>query len=39
MIIATSEVFGWVLTVGQIPQAVAQWIAGFHLSTLGSCSS
>ena len=35
MIIATSEVFGWVLTVGQIPQAVAQWIAGFHLSTLG----
>ena len=35
MIIATSEVFGWVLTVGQIPQTVAQWIAGLHLSTLG----
>jgi tripartite ATP-independent transporter DctM subunit len=35
MIIATSEVFGWVLTVGQIPQAAAQWMAGFNLSTLG----
>lgn len=34
MIIAASEVFGWVLTVGQIPQTVAQWIAGFHLSSL-----
>jgi tripartite ATP-independent transporter DctM subunit len=35
MIVAASEVFGWILTVGQIPQAVAQWIAGFHLSPLG----
>ena len=34
MIIATSEVFGWVLTVGQIPQAAADWIAGFHLNRL-----
>jgi tripartite ATP-independent transporter DctM subunit len=32
MIIATSEVFGWIVTIGQIPQAVAQWIAGFQLS-------
>lgn len=31
-IIATSAVFAWVLTVGQIPQAVAGWIAGMHLS-------
>jgi tripartite ATP-independent transporter DctM subunit len=35
MIVAASEVFGWILTVGQIPQAVAQWIAGFELSPLG----
>jgi tripartite ATP-independent transporter DctM subunit len=34
MIIATSEVFGWVLTVGQIPQSVAQWMAGFRFSPL-----
>jgi tripartite ATP-independent transporter DctM subunit len=34
MIIATSEVFGWIVTIGQIPQAVAQWIAGFQLSPL-----
>jgi tripartite ATP-independent transporter DctM subunit len=32
MIIATSEIFGWIVTIGQIPQAVAQWIAGFQLS-------
>jgi len=32
MIIATSEVFGWIVTIGQIPQAVAQWISGFQLS-------
>jgi tripartite ATP-independent transporter DctM subunit len=31
MVIATSEVFSWVLTVGQVPQTVAQWIAGFQL--------
>ena len=31
MIIATSEVFSWVLTVGQIPQAAAAWMAGFNL--------
>ena len=30
MVIATSELFGWVLTVGQVPQTVAQWIAGFQ---------
>jgi tripartite ATP-independent transporter DctM subunit len=34
MIVAASELFGWVLTVGQIPQAVAQWMAGFHLGPL-----
>ncbi|HEX6723438.1 MAG TPA: TRAP transporter large permease [Burkholderiaceae bacterium] len=34
MVIATSEVFGWVLTVGQVPQTVAQWIAGFHLGPI-----
>lgn len=34
MIIATSEVFSWVLTVGQLPQAAAEWIASFHLSRL-----
>jgi tripartite ATP-independent transporter DctM subunit len=34
MIVAASETFSWVLTVGQIPQAVAQWMAGFHLSPL-----
>jgi tripartite ATP-independent transporter DctM subunit len=30
-IVATSAVFAWVLTVGQIPQQVAGWIAGMHL--------
>jgi tripartite ATP-independent transporter DctM subunit len=32
-IVATSAVFAWVLTVGQIPQTVAAWIAGMELST------
>lgn len=31
-IVATSAVFAWVLTVGQIPQLVAAWIAGLGLS-------
>ena len=31
-IVATSAVFAWVLTVGQIPQTVAAWIAGMNLS-------
>ncbi len=31
-IVATSAVFAWVLTVGQIPQTVAAWIAGLNLS-------
>ncbi|MFT3953975.1 MAG: TRAP transporter large permease [Piscinibacter sp.] len=31
-IVATSAVFAWVLTVGQIPQQVATWIAGLQLS-------
>jgi tripartite ATP-independent transporter DctM subunit len=31
MIIAGSEIFSWILTVGQIPQTVAQWMAGFQL--------
>ncbi len=31
-IVATSAVFAWVLTVGQIPQEVAGWIAGMKLS-------
>jgi len=31
MIIAGSEIFSFLLTVGQIPQAVAQWMAGFEL--------
>jgi TRAP-type transport system large permease protein len=34
MVIACSEVFSWVLTVGQVPQTVAQWVAGFQLSPL-----
>ncbi len=34
MVIATSEVFGWVLTVGQVPQTVAAWIAQFRLGPL-----
>jgi tripartite ATP-independent transporter DctM subunit len=34
MVIATSEVFAWVLTVGQVPQTVAQWIAGFQLGPI-----
>jgi TRAP-type transport system large permease protein len=33
-IVATSAVFAWVLTVGQIPQQVAAWIAGMQLSPL-----
>ena len=31
-IVATSAVFAWVLTVGQIPQQVAAWIAAMELS-------
>jgi tripartite ATP-independent transporter DctM subunit len=31
-IVATSAVFAWVLTVGQIPQQVAAWITGLQLS-------
>ena len=31
-IVATSAVFAWVLTVGQIPQTVAAWIASLQLS-------
>ncbi|WP_046115406.1 TRAP transporter large permease [Aquincola tertiaricarbonis] len=31
-IVATSAVFAWVLTVGQVPQAVASWIAGMQLT-------
>lgn len=31
-IVATSAVFAWVLTVGQIPQTVTAWIAGMQLS-------
>jgi tripartite ATP-independent transporter DctM subunit len=34
MVIATSEIFAWVLTVGQVPQTVAQWIAGLQLGQL-----
>ncbi|MDM0074017.1 TRAP transporter large permease [Variovorax sp. J2P1-59] len=33
-IVATSAVFAWVLTVGQIPQTVAAWIAGMHLAPI-----
>jgi TRAP-type transport system large permease protein len=33
-IVATSAVFAWVLTVGQIPQEVAGWIAGMRLSPM-----
>jgi tripartite ATP-independent transporter DctM subunit len=31
-IVATSAVFAWVLTVGQIPQQVAAWVASLQLS-------
>jgi len=34
MVIACSEVFGWVLTVGQVPQTVAAWMSGFGLAPL-----
>ena len=34
MVIGMSEIFGWVLTIGQVPQTVAQWIAGFSLTPL-----
>ena len=33
-IVATSAVFAWVLTVGQIPQTVAAWIAGMQLTPM-----
>lgn len=33
-IIATSAIFAWVLTIGQIPQQVTAWIAGMDLSPL-----
>jgi tripartite ATP-independent transporter DctM subunit len=35
LIIAMSNVFGYVLTVLQVPQAVADWIGGLGLSPLG----
>jgi tripartite ATP-independent transporter DctM subunit len=31
MIIAASEIFSWVLTVGQLPQQVAAWMGSFGL--------
>jgi len=34
MIIAASELFSFILTIGQIPQALAAWMAGFQLSPL-----
>ena len=34
MVIACSEVFGWVLTVGQVPQTVAGWMAGVGLAPI-----
>jgi TRAP-type C4-dicarboxylate transport system permease large subunit len=34
MVIACSEVFGWVLTVGQVPQTVAAWMSGFGLGPI-----
>ncbi len=34
MVIATSEVFAWVLTVGQVPQTAAAWIAGLGLGPI-----
>jgi tripartite ATP-independent transporter DctM subunit len=34
MVIATSEVFGWVLTIGQVPQTVAAWISGLGLGPI-----
>lgn len=34
MIIAGSEIFAWVLTIGQLPQQVAQWLAAFGLQPL-----
>ena len=34
LIVAASAVFAWVLTISQIPQEVAAWIADFHLSPL-----
>jgi TRAP-type transport system large permease protein len=34
MIIAGSEIFSFILTIGQIPQSVAAWMAGFQLSPL-----
>ena len=34
MIIAASEIFSFLLTIGQIPQALAAWIADFRLSPL-----
>ncbi|MCA3251035.1 MAG: TRAP transporter large permease [Pseudomonadota bacterium] len=34
MVIATSEVFGWILTVGQVPQTAAAWISGLGLGPI-----
>ena len=34
MVIACSEVFGWVLTVGQVPQTVAAWMGSFGLGPI-----
>ncbi len=34
LILAGSAVFAWVLTISQIPQEVAGWIAGYDLSLL-----
>ncbi len=34
MVIGMSEIFAWVLTIGQVPQTVAQWIGAFKLGPL-----
>jgi TRAP-type transport system large permease protein len=34
MIIAGSEIFSFILTIGQIPQTVAEWMGSFHLSPI-----
>jgi len=34
LIVAVSNAFAWVLTIAQVPQSVAAWVASLHLSPL-----
>ena len=36
IIIGLSASFAWMLTIGAVPQTLAEWLVGMNLSPLGS---